>query len=96
MRGSLDGARLSECSYTFSTSSEESQMRAKRKGTVAHDGATNHPYKKYESHRYWKRIDNGITDLVHNQDLVEQTARPYIVGYLCKMLLSRKKAPKRK
>jgi hypothetical protein len=73
-------------------------MRAKRKGirAVAHDGATNHPYKKYESHRYWKRIDKGITDLVHNQDLVEQTARPYIVGYLCKMLLSRKKSPKRK
>jgi hypothetical protein len=52
-----------------------------------------HPYKKYEPHPFWKRIDKGISDLVKNQDLIEKEARPYIVGYLCKMLLSgRKKA----
>jgi len=72
-------------------------MRAKQKGinAVARESATKHPYKKYESHRYWKRIDEGISDLVDNQDLVEQSARPYIVGYLCKMILSRKKRAKR-
>ena len=72
-------------------------MRPKQKGTnsVARKSATKHPYKNYESHRYWKRIDAGISDLVDNQDLVEQSARPYIVGYLCKMILSRKKRAKR-
>ena len=54
-----------------------------------------HPSKNYESHRYWKRIDVGISDLVDNQDLVEQSARPYIVGDLSKTILSRKKRAKR-
>jgi hypothetical protein len=72
-------------------------MRPKQKGirAVVHENATKHPYKKYESHQYWKRIDKGISDLVDNQDLVEQSARSYIVGYLCKMILSRKKHAKR-
>jgi hypothetical protein len=71
-------------------------MRASKKGmnAVARKSSTKHPYKKYESHRYWKRIDEGISDLVDNQDLVEQSARSYIVGYLCKMILSRKKRAK--
>ena len=55
-----------------------------------------HPYKEYESHPYWKQIDKGISDLVKNQDLVERAARPYIVGYICKTILKRKKKPKRK
>jgi hypothetical protein len=72
-------------------------MRAKQKviTAIAHESATKHPYKKYESHQYWKRIDKGISDLVDNQDLVEQSTRSYIVGYLCKMILSRKKPVKR-
>jgi hypothetical protein len=71
-------------------------MRTKRaKGKpIVHENAPEHPYKKYESHPYWKRIDKGISDLVENQDLVELAARPYIVGYLCKMLLQRKKSHK--
>jgi len=72
----------------------------KAKGTtpksVVHENAPEHPYKKYESHPYWKRIDKGISDLVENQDLVERGARPYIVGYLCKMLLKPRKKAKRK
>ena len=46
-----------------------------------------HPYKKYESHPYWKQLDKAISALVKNQDLLERTARPYIVGYLCQALL---------
>jgi hypothetical protein len=65
--------------------------RRKESKTVANESAAGHPYKKYESHRYWRQIDRGISDLVDNRDLVERTAREYIVGYLCKMLLSRKK-----
>ena len=79
-------------------------MRGKRGGSVVtkrasvkpigYENALEHPYKKYESHPYWKRIDKGISDLVENQDLVERAAHPYIVGYLCKMLLQRKKGHK--
>ena len=71
-------------------------MRAKRPKVkpIVYENAPEHPYKKYESHPYWKRIDKGISDLVENQDLVEREARPYIVGYLCKMLLRREKSHK--
>ena len=44
--------------------------------SFVHENAPEHPYKKYESHPYWKRIDKGISDLVENQDLVERGARP--------------------
>jgi hypothetical protein len=64
--------------------------RAKVK-PIIYENAAEHPYKKYESHPYWKRIDRGISDLVENRDLAERTARPYVVGYLCKMLLQRKR-----
>jgi len=47
-----------------------------------------HTYTEYESHPYWRLVDKGISDLVGNQDLVELAARPYIVGYFCKVLLS--------
>jgi hypothetical protein len=47
-----------------------------------------HPYKKYESHRYWRLLNKGIAHLIENEDLVEKAARPHIVGYLCKLLLS--------
>jgi hypothetical protein len=96
MRGPVDCASLPERRYAFITSSEEFQMKAKQKGktAVVQESASRHPYKKYESHRYWKKIDKGISDLVDNQDLVEQSARPYIVGYLCKMILSRKEQAK--
>lgn len=61
---------------------------------IADENAPEHPYKKYESHPYWKRLEKGISGLVENQDLVEREARPYIVGYLCKMLLRSKKRRK--
>lgn len=71
-------------------------MRTKRAKVkpIVYENAPEHPYKKYESHPFWKRIDKGISDLVENQDLVEREARPYIVGYLCKMILQRKKGHK--
>jgi hypothetical protein len=63
---------------------------------VVHQNAPKHPYKQYESHEYWKRINKGISDLVENQDLEERAPRRYIVGYLCKMLLLRKTKNTRK
>jgi len=32
----------------------------------------------------------GITDLVRNQDLIDQEHREYIVGYICKIVDRRK------
>jgi hypothetical protein len=48
-------------------------MRAKRLKTkpIVYENAPEHPYKKYESHPFWNRIDKGTSDLVKNQDLVE-------------------------
>jgi hypothetical protein len=57
-------------------------MRAKRVKTkpIVYENAPEHPYKKYETHPFWNRIDKGIWDLVKNQDLVEREARPRSFG----------------
>lgn len=35
------------------------------------------------SNPLWTVIDKAIDDLVKNDDLIEQTAREIIVGYIC-------------
>ncbi|MEK5148061.1 hypothetical protein MKX53_13670 [Psychrobacillus sp. FSL K6-4615] len=45
-----------------------------------------HPYKKFENTPLWAVINNGIDDLVENNDIEESTQRDYIVGYLCKLI----------
>ena len=45
------------------------------------------PYYKYEGLPAWKIIDQGVSDLVANQDLKEMTVRSHIVGYLVKGLV---------
>jgi hypothetical protein len=45
-----------------------------------------HPYAEYETLPVWQVIDAEISALVENKDLAEMTARPYIVGSLCKAL----------
>lgn len=49
------------------------------------------PYDMYRSSALWKPLEQGIADLVENQDIQETTDRYYIVGYLCK-ILSRQKS----
>jgi hypothetical protein len=71
-------------------------MRKTQNSRIVRRNAPEHPYKKYESHPYWKRIDKGVSDLVESKDLVERTAREYIVGYLCKIVLKEKKSKGRK
>lgn len=44
------------------------------------------PYDQYRDTRLWKVIEEAIEELVRNKDLLEQTPREYIVGYLCKRL----------
>ncbi len=46
------------------------------------------PYKKYENTDLWKLIDKSIRDLVGNNDIELLTKNEYIVGYLCKQILS--------
>ena len=48
--------------------------------------STSHPYKKFENTPLWAVINNGIDDLVENNDIEESTQRDYIVGYLCKLI----------
>jgi hypothetical protein len=48
---------------------------------------TKHPYQEYEGSEVWKVLEKGIKDLHANGDVVETTARPYIVGYLVKRLV---------
>lgn len=45
-----------------------------------------HPYTRYEKFPIWSIINDHIDALVENNDMVETTARPYIVGSLCKAL----------
>ena len=52
---------------------------------------TPHSYVDYEMTALWRALQPGINDLVKNQDLKELAHRDYIVGYLCKVLTTRKK-----
>jgi|GEM_PF-1649350 hypothetical protein len=45
-----------------------------------------HPYQDYESLPVWNVLNNAIEDLIQNQDILEQTKRELIVGFLCKRL----------
>ena len=43
-------------------------------------------YAEFEGSPAWAVVDKVISDLVENQDLVEQTLRYYIVGYTVRAL----------
>lgn len=45
-----------------------------------------YPYKKLETHPAWNILEQAIADLVDNDDIIEQTPREYIVGYILKVL----------
>jgi hypothetical protein len=45
-----------------------------------------HPYERHENTPLWKAIDKAVTDLVVNQDLVENEYHEYIVGHICKVI----------
>ena len=45
-----------------------------------------HPYSAEEGSPLWKAVSEAITDLAENGDLSETTARPHIVGYICKKI----------
>ena len=52
-------------------------------------------YAAFEDSPAWAVIDKVISDLIENQDLVEQTHRDDIVGYTVKALTEADLLPKR-
>lgn len=66
----------------------KSGREGRRIKTKNKDMVLSHPYQQYMTEPIWHVVSAGIEDLVNNGDLIEQTDRNYIVGYLCKLLLS--------
>ena len=50
-----------------------------------------HPYVSWEGTPLWEAIENAVADLSKNRDIIEETERKYIVGYLCKAVGRRRK-----
>jgi hypothetical protein len=48
--------------------------------------AKDHPYREFENLAAWPIIEQAIGKLVRNKDLIEQTDRRYIVGFVVKAL----------
>ena len=47
---------------------------------------TSHPYIKLETTEEWKKIENGLKNLIKNKDLVLQTRPELVIGYLVSCL----------
>lgn len=52
-------------------------------------GGLKHPYVRFVETETWAILNVAFDELVGNGDIVEQTNRDYIVGYLCKALAER-------
>jgi hypothetical protein len=55
----------------------------------------NHPYIKFENTKLWQAIDAEIRDLEKNGDLKLATAREYVIGSLCKKIVTQNLALKK-
>ena len=53
------------------------------------------PYDNYKETEEWEIISSAISDLTKNNDIVLLTADDYIIGYLVKQLLDRRKSLKK-
>ncbi len=45
------------------------------------------PYTELKNLKCWNIIENAMNDLVQNNDLIEQTSKEYIVGYIVQCIL---------
>ncbi len=45
------------------------------------------PYAKYEKTEIWNAVEQAVSELVRNQDLIIQTGKKYMVGYICQLLI---------
>ncbi len=55
----------------------------------------NHPYSEFEDTALWETVDAALTELEQNRDVQLNTARAYVVGYLCKQLIRQKLVAKK-
>lgn len=46
-----------------------------------------HSYANFETHSYWKIIEDAITELEENKDLILQTKKEYVCGFIVKQLV---------
>lgn len=46
-----------------------------------------HPYEELERTPLWRVVESSIEDLVANRDVLENTSREHIVGYIVKKLI---------
>lgn len=49
-----------------------------------------HPYTEYTETELWRCLEEAILELERNRDIELTTSREYVVGYLCKKVMSRK------
>lgn len=45
-----------------------------------------HPYKQFEKTRLWMVLEEGLAELIENDDVEEKAPSEYIIGYLCKKI----------
>ena len=45
------------------------------------------PYAELKNFKCWNVIEVAINNLIKNNDLIEQTSREYIVGYIVQCIL---------
>lgn len=43
-------------------------------------------YNEFKNTKIWEVLDQGIQNLIDNQDIEEKTNREYLIGYLLKLL----------
>jgi hypothetical protein len=53
-----------------------------------------HPYTEFEDTALWAGLDEALASLEADDDLVLQTGRPYVLGFLCKRLIENGVVPR--
>lgn len=47
-----------------------------------------HPYTKYQNSIAWIQIEKILQELIDNQDIQITTSKEYVIGFLCKKLVT--------
>jgi hypothetical protein len=45
-----------------------------------------HPYIEFENTNIWNIVEQALDNMIENKDVLLQTQKEYVVGYLCKQL----------
>ena len=52
--------------------------------------STSRPFDDHRDSRLWSAIEDSINELVATREISVNTARDYVVGYLCQELIAKK------